>query len=55
MTGNILECLKTVLVANNNKKTRLTGTGGKDGQLVRVGDYCPSILVREVIVGGRTA
>ncbi len=53
LTGNILNCLKTIKVANNPQKTHLPGRCGKDGQLVRVGDCCPSILVKEVIVGGR--
>ncbi len=54
LAGNILEALRGIKVADDATKTHLTGTCGKDGQGVRVGDYCPSILVREVIVGGRS-
>jgi TldD protein len=52
LAGNILEALKGIRVGNDQTKNRLTGTCGKSGQHVRVGDYCPSILVREVVVGG---
>jgi TldD protein len=52
LAGNILETLKAIKVGKDVTKTRLTGTCGKAAQHLRVGDYCPSILVKEVIVGG---
>ncbi len=54
LAGSINEVLPTIMVGNDSTKTHLTSTCGKDGQSVRVGEYCPSILVKGVIVGGRS-
>ncbi|HLE06943.1 MAG TPA: TldD/PmbA family protein [Candidatus Nanoarchaeia archaeon] len=52
LAGNILESLKTIKVGNDPSMSHVSGTCGKQEQYARVGDYCPSILVKDVIVGG---
>ncbi len=52
LAGNILQTLKGINVGNDPLRTKITGTCGKQGQSVRVGDYCPSILIKEAIIGG---
>ena len=52
LAGNILESLKNIKVGNDPCMSHVSGTCGKQEQYARVGDYCPSILVKDVIVGG---
>jgi len=50
-----LETLKSVEAVGKDLRIRTSVFGGcgKNGQLVRVGDGGPHIMVREIIVGGR--
>lgn len=55
ISGYILETLKGVEAVGKDLvvRTSVFGGCGKDGQLVRVGDGGPHIMIREIIVGGR--
>lgn len=55
ISGYILETLKGVEAVGRDLtvRTSVFGGCGKDGQLVRVGDGGPHIMIREIIVGGR--
>lgn len=55
ISGYILETLKSVEAVGKDLRIRTSVFGGcgKNGQLVRVGDGGPHIMVREIIVGGR--
>ncbi len=55
LTGMILDVLKNIIALGNklNVYTSVFGGCGKSGQLVRVGDGGPHVLVAEIIVGGR--
>jgi len=51
--GDILKTLKNITaVCNDAAPVRVGGSCGKNGQLVPVGEYAPSLLVSEVTVGG---
>lgn len=52
--GNILDVLKTVKVGNDAKINLNGGFCKKSGQEVRVNDYCPSVLVKGVMVSGHS-
>lgn len=52
LAGSILETLRGIKVGSDIKKTRLASNCGKAGQLVRVGEKCPSILIEEAVIGG---
>ncbi len=52
LAGSILEILKGISVGNDLTNPFTTGTCGKGGQGVRVGDMTPHILLKEAIVGG---
>ncbi|MFA5406039.1 MAG: TldD/PmbA family protein [Candidatus Nanoarchaeia archaeon] len=50
--SSILDALKSIKVGNDYQRSNSGGTCGKDGQGVRVGEACPSILIKDVIIGG---
>jgi len=52
LASSILESLKSIKVGNDFVPTNSGGTCGKGGQGARVGEACPSILIKDVIVGG---
>jgi TldD protein len=52
MASNILDALKGIMVGRDQQPTNSGGTCGKEGQYVRVGEFCPSILIRDVMIGG---
>jgi len=55
ISGYILETLKGVEAVGRDLtvRTSVFGGCGKDGQMVRVGDGGPHIMIKEIIVGGR--
>lgn len=52
MGGSILKTIKGISVGKEVIITKLASSCGKEGQSVRVGEACPHILVKEVIIGG---
>ncbi|PUA32368.1 MAG: hypothetical protein B7O98_06840 [Zestosphaera tikiterensis] len=54
VSGSILETLKNVMGVGKDLRVRTSvfGRCGKDGQMVRVGDGGPHVLIKDVIIGG---